>query len=216
MTFHIHSATRFQMDSYIVSNTNLAPVRAIHSKRYCPVLGFDFRDEYTSWSILMFRSHSTVLETSTFFFPRQRRRCGEGHGACARADVVYESDCKIHGRKMCAHLSACFFAQYAHAALIARRYISNDTKAYEPMLEPKKYHWAPLYVIFIQGLVCRIILAIALHFKDRGRMSKPPICRWQKLCGQGKKTAPVDKTDKVRIRLLFPGSSIWMCEFGSL
>ena len=105
MTFHIHSATRFQMDSYIVSNTNLAPVRAIHSKRYCPVLGFDFRDEYTSWSILMFRSHSTVLETSTFFFPRQRRRCGEGHGACARADVVHESDCIIHGRKMCTHLS---------------------------------------------------------------------------------------------------------------
>ena len=41
------------MDSYIVSNANLAPVRATHSKRFCPVLGFDFRDEYTSWSILM-------------------------------------------------------------------------------------------------------------------------------------------------------------------
>ena len=109
-----------------------------------------------------------------------------------------------------------FFSQNAHAAFIARRYSSNDTKVYEPMLEPKKYHWAPLYVIFIQGLVCRIILAIAMHFKDRGRMSKPPICRWQKLCGQGKQKTRVDKTHTVRICLVLSSFSMCLCEFVSL
>ena len=53
MTFHIYSVTRFQLDSYVVSNANLAPVRAIHMKRSCQLVGFDFRVECTSWSMLM-------------------------------------------------------------------------------------------------------------------------------------------------------------------
>ena len=53
MTFHIYSVTHFQLDSYVVSNANLAPVRGIRTKRSCQLLGFDFRDECTSWSMLV-------------------------------------------------------------------------------------------------------------------------------------------------------------------